>query len=140
MKHNLLLVILALLLSACVRSASASGTVTLTPMYPVPSDPRPTLTPFSGPLTVTVNLNGEPQGDWAGWQIRHERTPDVLEPNCTLYQSPDSTHHWKQWIGKCIYQSLDEIFSLPWVNNDIVAAVQDADGRLVALYTSGDER
>jgi len=140
MKHNLLLVILALLLSACVRSASAPVTVALTPMYPVPSDPRPTLTPLSGPLTVTVNLNGEPQGDWAGWQIRHERTPDFLEPNCTLYQSPDSTHHWKQWIGKCVYQSLDEIFSLPWVNNNIVAAVQDADGRLVALYTSGDER
>ena len=140
MKHSILLVILALLLSACVRSASAPVTVTLTPKYPLPSDPRPTLTPLSGPLTVTVNLNGEPQGDWAGWQIRHERTPDFLEPNCTLYQSPDSTHHWKQWIGKCIYQSLDEIFSLPWVNNDIVAAVQDADGRLVALYTSGDER
>ena len=140
MKHNLLLVILALLLSACVRSASAPGTVTLTPKYPVPSDPRPTLTPFSGPLTVTVNLNGEPQGDWAGWQIRHEPTPDLLEPNCTLYQSPDSTSLWEQWIGKCVYQSLDEIFSLPWVNNNIVAAVQDADGRLVALYTSGDER
>jgi hypothetical protein len=140
MKHNLLLVILALLLSACVRSASAPVTVTLTPKYPVPSDPRPTLTPFSGPLTVTVNLNGEPQGDWAGWQIRHERTPDFLEPNCTLYQSPDSTSLWEQWIGKCVYQSLDEIFSLPWVNNNIVAAVQDADGRLVALYTSGDER
>jgi len=89
---------------------------------------------------VTVNLNGEPQGDWAGWQIRHEPTPDLLEPNCTLYQSPDSTSLWEQWIGKCVYQSLDEIFSLPWVNNDIVAAVQDADGRLVALYTSGDER
>jgi hypothetical protein len=140
MKHSILLVILALLLSACVRSASAPVTVTLTPKYPLPSDPRPTLTPLSGPLTVTVNLNGEPQGDWAGWQIRHERTPDFLEPNCTLYQSPDSTHHWKQWIGKCVYQSLDEIFSLPWVNNDIVAAVQDADGRLVALYTSGSGR
>ena len=42
MKHNLHLVILALLLSACVRSASAPVTVTLTPKYPVPSDPRPT--------------------------------------------------------------------------------------------------
>ena len=143
MKHNILFVGLALLLSACVRaSVSASGlptaVVTATSQYPDIFDPLPSPTPFSGPLTVTVNVRGEPQGDWAGWQISQEFSPNILEPNCTLYPSPDNNSVWEQWIGKCVYPNLAAVYALPWVQNDIVVTVQDIDGRLVAMYTSDD--
>ena len=136
MKHRILFIGLAFLLAGCVRSASEPVTVTPTSKYPDIYDRRPTPTPFSGPLTVTVNLRGEPQGDWVGWQISQEFSPNILEPNCTLYPSPDNNSVWEQWIGKCVYPNMEAVYTLPWVQNEIVAAVQDIDGRLVAMVTS----
>ena len=122
-KHVILWVGLAVLLAAC---AGAPQDVD----YPIPGiHPHPTATLMPGPLTVTVNVTDDPhsQGDWSEWTISEEFTPDILEPNCTLYLIPGTDS--QQWIGMC-RMTMQEIFGLPWTASDIFAVVEDQDGNL----------
>ena len=118
---------LAVLLTAC---ASAPPDVD----YPIPGDTIPTATLMPGPLIVTVNVTDDPysQGDWSGWTISEEFTPDILEPNCTLYLIPGTDP--QQWIGMC-RMTIREVFALPWYDSDIFAVVEDQDGH-IAMYQS----
>lgn len=127
-KHTILLVGLAVLLAACASEPQDVD-------YPITGiNSRPTATLMPGPLTVTINLADDPHlhGAWPGWTISDEIAPDFLEPNCTLYRIPGTIP--QQWIGMC-QMTLQEVFTLPWYDSDIIAVVENQDGH-IAMYQS----